>query len=486
MLPLMRIGQTSLIFFISKVFGSLLGFFATIYFARVLGEEILGFYALTLSVVTWLTLIGNIGFTGAITKRISEGTERKKYATAGATTILVIALVAALGTIIFQDFINSYIGRPVAVYIAIILLASLSTSFAFAVMRGYHLVHIFSILTTTRIGLRALLQVGLVIIGFQLTGLLIGHAVAAILTTVISLSILRLRPVFPQKKHFTSLTNYAKFSWLSNIRGRTFDQFDIIILGFFVQTGLIGVYSVAWSLSKFLDIFSSGISKALFPEMSEIAAQNNAESISGLVEDALAFSGLFIIPGFIGGLILSDRIMRIYGEGFVVGEIMLPILIISLLIYSYNKQLLNTLNAIDRPDLAFRSNAVFIIGNVLLNVVLIWRFGWIGAAVATALSAVMGLIVAFHYVSAKVPFSVPYEEIVRQWTAGLCMGLLVYLVRQFGEINWTWIENYNAAFVVLLVGFGAAVYFSVLLAISSDFRTVVANNLPLKIPFVAK
>lgn len=38
----MRIGQTSIIFAGSKFFGSLVGFIATVNFARVLGESILG------------------------------------------------------------------------------------------------------------------------------------------------------------------------------------------------------------------------------------------------------------------------------------------------------------------------------------------------------------------------------------------------------------------------------------------------------------
>jgi len=164
----------------------------------------------------------------------------------------------------------------------------------------------------------------------------------------------------------------------------------------------------------------------------------------------------------------------------------LPILIASLLIYTYNKQLLNVLNAIDRPDLAFRSNAVFIVTNVGLNVTLIWQFGWIGAAVATALSAAVGLVFAFYYAKTHVAFTVPYGEIARQWTAALGMGVVVYAARAFGEARWAWIPDYNAVFVVGLVTLGATVYFLILLLISTKFRTTVANNLPVDVPLLGK
>lgn len=480
----MRLGQISVVFLISKVLGSAFGFAATIYFARVLGEDTLGFYALVLSIVAWLTVLGRIGLLDAIVKRISEGNEREAYATAGAITLTAIGIIAAAGIVILQEHINSYVGRPVASLTAVIVFLTFASSFVLATLKGYHLVHVYAILSAARMGVRALIQIGLVAVGFRLTGLLIGYAAAAIIFTVVGLAILRIRPAWPSKRHFTSLFDFAKFSWLGGIRGKTFDQVDIIILGFFVQTGLIGVYSVAWSLSKFLDIFSSAVSTTLFPEMSETAAQNDPESISGLVEDALAFGGLIIVPGFVGGTVLADRLMNIYGDGFVVGEAVLPILIASLLIYTYNKQLLNALNAIDRPDLAFRSNAVFIATNVSLNVALIWQFGWIGAAVATALSAAVGLVFAFYYAKTHVVFTVPYGEIGRQWAAALGMGLVVSATRAFGEARWTWIPEYNAVFVVGLVGLGAAVYFAILFGISAEFRTTVANNLPFGVPFV--
>ncbi|NGM67801.1 hypothetical protein G6M89_02045 [Natronolimnobius sp. AArcel1] len=45
----------------------------TIYFDRVLGPGVLGYYAVALAVVTWLSVGGQIGLASAITKQMSEG-----------------------------------------------------------------------------------------------------------------------------------------------------------------------------------------------------------------------------------------------------------------------------------------------------------------------------------------------------------------------------------------------------------------------------
>ncbi|WP_440764036.1 oligosaccharide flippase family protein [Natronorubrum sp. DTA7] len=478
----MRIGQTSTVYFVSKVIGSALGFVATIYFARLLGEEVLGFYSLSLALVAWLSVIGKVGLSGAITKRVSEGEDQEAYITAGALMIGSLFVVIASLLITFQEYVNEYVGAPVAVFILLIVFADLLRTVSFSSLQGSHLVHVYGILATVKIGLRSLVQIALVFVGWRLTGMLVGYAVGGIVMGLFGLWILGFRPSVPKRRHFSTLFDFAKFSWLGGMRSKTFDSVDIIVLGVFVQAGLVGIYSVAWAITKFLDLFGDAISTTVFPEMSDISSREGVEAVSGLIEETIMYAGLFLIPGVIGSAVISDRLLRIYGEGFAAGATILVILLFAMLIYAYNQQLLSTLNAINRPDLAFRANAVFILTNLVLNIFLVTSVGWIGAAVATALSAAIGLIVSFHYTRSIVAFSIPIRMIGYQVTAAGIMGGVVYFGRIFGENHW--VAAYNAAFVVLLVALGAGVYFGTLLAISSTFRTTVTNNLPFDIPFV--
>ncbi|MFP8951766.1 oligosaccharide flippase family protein [Natrialbaceae archaeon A-arb3/5] len=477
----MRLGQTSVVYLISKFLGSLLGFVATIYFARVLGEEVLGQYALVLALLAWLGIVGKVGFSGAITKRISEGQEPEAFVGAGLVVMGAMMAIVTIGVIVFREQVNAYVGAPVAEFVVLLLFVSLYKSFVNASLQGNHLVHVYAILSSGKQTVRALVQVALVaIVGLGLTGMLWGYAVGYLVTATIGLWVIGIRPALPEKRHIVSLFEYAKYSWLGKIESRTFEYVDIAVLGFFVSQGLVGIYSVAWAIGKFLDIFTSAISSTLFPEMSKVSAENDASAVAGLAEDGLTYAGLILIPGLIGALVIGDRLLLIYDEAFVAGTEVLPLLIVALLIYTYNKQLLNTLNAIDRPDLAFRSNGVFIVTNIALNVVLIWQLGWLGAAIATALSAAVGLLLAYYYASTHVPFSLPLAEIARQWLAAFGMGVTVYALRQVGESHW--LAEYNTPFVVGLVGIGAAVYFGALFVISSRFRTTVTNNLPFDVP----
>ncbi|HKL30164.1 MAG TPA: polysaccharide biosynthesis C-terminal domain-containing protein, partial [Natrialbaceae archaeon] len=129
---------------------------------------------------------------------------------------------------------------------------------------------------------------------------------------------------------------------------------------------------------------------------------------------------------------------------------------------------------------AFRINAVFVVANVTLNITLIFLYGWLGAAVATATSIAISLVLAYRHVAAIIDFSLPIAEIAKQWLAAIVMAGVVY-----GGLT---IENtyrllrHNVATVLLFAGVGAAVYFLTLFGISEQFRRTVNRNLPFELP----
>ncbi|WIV66377.1 flippase [Natrialbaceae archaeon AArc-T1-2] len=477
----MRLGQTSVIYLVSKIVASLLGFLATIYFTRTLGEEIYGFYAITLALVSWLGIVKSVGFGQAIVKRMSEDEQPDAYLAAGTTVKAVLTGVVAVGVLVFREQVNAYVGQPVAEFVVLLLVVSIFSGLVNSALKGSHRVHVYAPLSTVKQGARSIAMVALVFVGWELSGMLLGHAVGTAVIAAIGLAIVRPTITIPRWRHVRELFDFAKFSWLGSMRKKTFSDMDIVVLGVFVPAGLTGIYAVAYTLAKFLDIFGSAIQTTLFPELSKRSAAGDAEMVRTLTTDAITYAGLFLIPGIVGATILGDRLMLIYGDGFEIGEQVLPILLVGILAYSYNKQLLNTLNGIDRPDLAFRANAIFIAANLVLNVAFVYAIGWLGAAIATALSAGIGLVFGFYYARELVQFTVPYAEIARQWLAAGFMGAIVYGARELGETHW--IATYNEVFVVALVGLGAVVYFLALLAISRTFRTTVSRNLPFDVPF---
>ncbi|QCC46962.1 flippase [Halobellus limi] len=472
----MRIGQTSFVVFASKLLGSALGFVATLYFARTLGAAVLGQYALVLAIVAWLSLAGNLGISGAITKRMTEGTDTPAYATAGALVVAAFGLALGALVFLFDEAVNAYVGEPVAPLVVALLLLGLFQSLTNSALQGERKVHITGLLTPVGIAVRSVIQIALVFVGSELVGMIAGYAIANFLVAVVGLGLLSVGVARPSRKHFASLYEYAKFSWLGGLQSRSFNDVDVLLLGVFLQSSLVGVYSAAWSIAKFLTLFDSAVSSTLFPELSRADAEGRQSSVAGLVEDSLTYGGLVLIPGLFGGILLGDRLLRIYGPEFVTGASVLWILIAATLLYGYQKQLLNALNGIDRPKATFRINAAFIAANVILNVLLIPTVGLVGAAVATALSAGVGVVLALVTLRSEIEFEIPLGEIARQFAAAAAMAAVVVGVE---TLLRTAIDlNHNFATVVLLVAVGAGTYFITLFGISEAFRSTVFDNSP--------
>lgn len=475
----MRVGQTSIVVFFSKLLASALGFVATIYFARVLGAEILGYYALTVALIQWLKLGGSLGINGAMKKRISEETNKTGFVTAGIMMIGAFGLTLSVIVLVASPYIRGYVGRPVTMYVILLLLLGLGQSTIHAILQGQRSVHVSGLLSPIKVIIISGTQLTFVLGGMKLSGLLIGHAVGWLSVILLGYRYIEISAGRPTWRHFRSIFNYAKYSWFGGLKNRTFNDVDVLILGLFVPAQLVGIYSVAWSIASFLMTFDSAISQTIFPEISKASAADRAKSVSSLVNEALRFGGLILIPGLVGGALLSERLLQIYSPEFTQGASVLILLILSTLLYGYQRQLLTSLNAVDRPDLAFRVNIVFVGFNALANIALVYSIGWIGAAIATTLSAAIGTLLAYTGLRKLVEFSVPYSDIFQQIGAALLMGIAVYGVLLV-EYSYQ-VINHNVALVLILVTLGAVIYFAALLVVSSEFRDAVERNLSIGI-----
>lgn len=472
----MRLGQTSIIHFGSQVLSSVVGFVATLYIARELGSATLGTYSVFLAVLIWLKVATGGGIQGAVRKRISESNGGERDLGAGIVVQVVAFVLVAAVALLFAAPLNEYLRFDGAHLLVAALGLTLCFSFVRAVLEGQQQVHIAALLRPVDRTVRSVVQIAaILLLSGGLLWLVGGYAIGALVATLVGLFFVALRPRWPQREQFERILGFARYFWLSSIEGRSFSSMDTVVLGVFVSSSLIGVYEVAWNLASIFAIFGTSITSALFPTISNLSSENSLEVVSDLVNDALAYAGLFIVPGLVGSLIIGDRVLSIYGEEFTGGATVLVLLVVAQLVYAYESQFVSTLNAIDRPGVAFRVSFAFVGVNLVLNLVLVWRHGWHGAAVATMIAACVGLLLGYRALSRLVSFTIPVSELARQWFAAGVMGIAVYLTEEFVSAS---AEIPGVYVTVLLALFGAGVYFGALAVVSERFRTTARSNIP--------
>lgn len=459
----MRLGKTSFIYFITQAVISLSGFVATLFIANVMGSTVLGKYATALAFLFW-AMIPAMATSNAVNKRISEGVEQGNFLSAGIVLNIAIALTGIFIVLMFEQRVNQQVGADISFLITGLFVAAVLKQTLNQSLKGQKRVAEVGVAGAIERTIRTGLQLGFVTVaGYEIAGLFIGHILSFAVAVAIAVGLTTAKPSPPQKRHFISLLSYARYSWLGALQARAFGWMDTIVLSFFVAKSLIGIYEVSWSLASMLGLVSISIKQTLFPQISNVSVDNDYEHIHSILSDGLVFAGVFAIPGLFGAIAVGDRVLELYGSEFSRGGNILIILILARLISAYSSQFTSTLNAIDRPRVAFHVNLSFVISNVCLNVGLVWAIGWIGAAIATAISVTLMLILSHASLARLIgPPDIPINEISRQVAASVVMTGVVLVTREFvpSGIPGT----------LLLVLFGAAIYVGTLILISEFVR----------------
>ncbi|MDS0281737.1 lipopolysaccharide biosynthesis protein [Haloarcula onubensis] len=469
----MRLGKTAASHFLSQVVVTLAGFGATWLIAYVLGADGLGRYSVIVSLgFFWLVIPGS-AVSSAMKKRISEGDSPGGFigggillnlVACGLLSGLVLASGELLGGVVSRDRELMRVLIDYDLEIVALLSATLAYQTMNGSLQGQKRVAATGWLKAVERIARTAFQAGALVFSLGVAGISLGHAAALAIVAAVAFTLGTERPTLPTRAQVSSLLEYAKFAWVGSLRGRVFGWLDTIFLSFFVGASLIGIYEAAWGIASMLAIASASISQTLFPEVSDLSTDEGYDRIRHYLDEALAFSGIFIIPGLAGAAIIGQRVLEFYRPEFGQGSTVLLVLIAAYMADTFASQFTNVINGVDRPDAAFRVNVVFILVNAVLNGVLIWWMGWYGAAIATAVSswlrAVVGYVVLRRIID---EVSVPVGQLARQALAAVLMAAVVYPVVPFapsGRLG-----------TVLLAGLGAVVYATLVLALAPRVRT---------------
>lgn len=465
-----NIGKQAFYHFLSQIGFSISGFIATFAIARILGAEGVGIYALGLSLLVFVNLpVSGIG--DATVKRISEGREKGQYFSLGLLLNIIVAIFASVIIVLFRDILNSYTGGEIALLVVGVAICRSPFQTLKWTLQGEGKVAYSGWVRTIERTLRTALQVILLLLGYKIFGLFLGYMASLLLGALMSVAVIEIKPKFPRRRHLESLFSYAKYGWSNALKGTTFNWMDTIVLGVFVTPSFVGIYEVAWTLSTFLLMASNSLSSALFPEISRLEKEGEIEKIKSNINDALVFAGVLLIPGFFGAAILGEEILSIYSAEFSKGQYVLLILISALTFNAYFSQLTSAMRGLDKPDVALKIDFVFVGSNMILNVVLVYLFGWHGAAVATLISSFISLAVGYYAISGLIGRpGIPRREITKEVISGGTMFLVILFLNETFESN---------IFVtVLLVIVGAVIYWTTLLTISVRIRRKVFGLLP--------
>lgn len=424
-------------------FGKLLQFGFHILLGRVLGPGAYGLYALGFSLLQLVSQISDLGLRSGIVRFIAiyqgqDDPERVKGTLISAFSIATLVSLGMgtamfifawpLAVHVFHDAQLSLVLRVFAVALPFFMLVQMSSQAArgFQQMNYYVAIQniIWPVFNTLLVGIAFL-------IGFRLLGAIYGFLASAILAGGTGL-ILLWNKVFPQEGQLRAkyeVKGLLRFSLPVIFIG--FGQFllnqtDRVMLGYFLTSVDVGIYSAAAIIAMQITFFVSQAANLAFaPMIADLHSRERLKELDGMFKRVTRWVVTLTLPWVLIMVLFPEMVMGLFGTEYIDGSLVLVILALAFFIDAATGPVGYIMVMTGKQDIELINTLSMAVVNVGLNLWLIPLYGIIGAAIATGLSTALTNIVRLAEVRILVGIQPYTRKLLKPLLAG---GLVAPLV----------------------------------------------------------
>ena len=233
-------------------------------------------------------------------------------------------------------------------------------------------------------------------------------------------------------------------------------QADRLLLEVFAGSVAVGIYSSNYMLvDRGLRLAYTPIIQAMSPIIIDSWEENNEGEIAEMLSTFVRYFVLLGVPALVGVGVLSQTVSSLLiGDEFTSGYVIIPIVAVGLFLWALANLAQVAIEIKERTSVLSYGILVIIVLNVALNIPLITAFGYLGAAVATALSyalyCVFVIVFSSRYIAWRFPV-VPFRNALIGGAAMACPTAVVYVT-----------GTYSPAVSVFTAAGGGVLYVTVL------------------------
>lgn len=399
--------------FVMKATGAGLSFAFNIVLARLLGADGAGVYYLALTVTTVAGVLARLGLDNAsmrfVAANASSGDWRKvKGVYRGTMRLSVVAgVILAVAVFLLADVIAGAVFdepalagplRLMSVGIPAHCLLVLHTS----VLKGVKRIRSAMLLKGFGVPLLSIPLLALLAGPLGVTGAVAAWVTAAYVVALGGWLLWRkatpdLESVTPDFSRSRLLSTSMPLLLVASMQ-LVMNWTDTVMLGIWTASDDVGIYNAAMKTAMLMTFALMAVNSIAAPKFSEMYAAGEIAELGDLARDLAKLLSAGILPLALVFLLLPTTVLTIFGPEFAVGGTALVILTVGQFVNvatgSVGYLLMMTGNEKDMRNIT----AGVAVLNVVLNLVLVPRFGIEGAAVATGTSLALTNLVAAYVV----------------------------------------------------------------------------------------
>lgn len=428
-----------------------LNFLAFVYLARTLGVEGYGVLEFAISLLTYFLLFADGGLELWATREAASGADMRKLAARIVPLRLVLASGSFCVLLVLLFLLPDYPGlRTIMILFGLTLFVQ-AVNLKWVFMGQERMTRVATGLVIAQIVFASAIFLVVhsprAIIWVPVLRLASDLAMAGYFAWLFVRAYGNLRLKFTLRNSGTALRPSLTLGTSHGLAALNYN-FDTIVIGLLLGPVMAGLYNAAYKPVTVVLAMPTTYFIGLFPALSRAYAESH-EAFREIATRSFGLAALGAVPFGIGAFFLAAPVIGfLFGPAYANAATVLQILSWSAVLVILRGTFRQSLNAAGKSGLDLRCAAAAVLLNVILNLLLIPRYGIIGAAVATLISEVLWFSLAYYYFTRNITPLKLLPLLMQPIMAALVMGLFLMLTP-----SWFW----GARFVL-----GLAVYVGML------------------------
>lgn len=395
--------------FMSSVFSKVIVFLGGILLVRLLPQDEYANYALIINAFSVLCIFGDFGASAATLQFMTEERDNPNKAIAFLKYGLKIAISAAclsslllVFSSLFYPFKNNIVAKLTSILFIVPIITSLNGIIS-NVLRAKGENHKYSLLQVLTTVIHYVVIIPLTLL-WGLFGSVISQYFYNIITLIVGIFIVKkfINNLFNKtnisKNEKRSFLKLAIGSQINNSIGNLLYTVDIFVIGLMaVNNTDLAIYKVATIIPGALVFLPSCFIIYIFPYF--IRNKKNKTWLNSNLKSIIKYGAIIYGIFTLIVIILSKYIITIlYGNNYLGAVVPFNILMIGFyFMATITMPTFNVIYSMRKVKINILINFISIVLNVIFNIILIYKFGIVGAAIATALVKIFMAIISWIY-----------------------------------------------------------------------------------------
>lgn len=406
-----------------KVVTLLIGLAFTPVLVRLISQEQYGLYATLFAGFSIITLFSQVGLFDATRKAVAEVSENIETQSEIVSTAVLLGLVYGCATIIVLGPLIFFglIPERYATYFPILWIVLLFSNIYSAIRGAFHgkqKENISEVLKIMKKFTYSLFALGILLLGGELVGVFVMYSVSFVVVVIIGIYLLstefHLELSSKIGSHAEDLFTYGGTQMIGGISAALMYQTDVLLVEFFRTSTETAIYRAALLPAEYLWFIPSVIQVVFLQHAAKLWSQNDINEINQQLFAGVKYGTLSLSLFGIGLFPLAGPFLGVYfGSQYREGLFALQILIGGSLLFGVSRVIIPVFQATGWIKYTEVMTFLIMILNVSLNLILIPRYGLLGAAVGTSVSYAMmivGALIIWYLSEFQYP---PYKKVLR-------------------------------------------------------------------------